>query len=213
MSSKRGLLMGAGAVGATFALLLSGCSDVGTQSADHDHTTHQHEAEHETMPAGGAHTDADIAFARDMVPHHEQAIVMSDIILAKRDIDPRVTELANQIKAAQGPEIATMQQRLAKWGTGAPSGHEGHGMGGDPSAHAAMGMMTEEQLEQLRRAEGVEAARLFLTGMIAHHEGAVTMAQTEVDTGRDQEAVHLAHEIIETQQREIDAMKQILGSL
>ncbi|QZT61539.1 DUF305 domain-containing protein [Mycolicibacterium austroafricanum] len=213
MSSKRGLLMGAGAVGAAFALLLSGCSDVGTQSADHDHITHQHEATPDGgAHTGGAHTDADIAFARDMVPHHEQAIVMSDIILAKRGIDPRVTELANQIKAAQGPEIATMQQWLTEWGAPAASGHDGHDMG-DPSAHAAMGMMTEEQLEQLRLAEGVEAARLFLTGMIAHHEGAVTMAQTEVDSGKAQDAVHLAHEIIDTQQREIVVMKQILGSL
>lgn len=198
-------------MGATVALLLSGCSDVGTQAAEHDATheaTHEHDGEHTTM-----HADADVTFARDMVPHHEQAIVMSDIILAKRGIDPRVTELAGQIKAAQGPEIATMQQWLTEWGAATSSGHEGHDMGGDPSAHAAMGMMSDQQLEELRNAEGVEAARLFLTGMITHHEGAVTMAQTEVDTGRDQKAVHLAREIIETQQREIEQMKQILGSL
>jgi uncharacterized protein (DUF305 family) len=59
----------------------------------------------------------------------------------------------------------------------------------------------------------VEASKLFLSGMIAHHEGAVKMAQTEVDAGQAEAAVHLAHEIIETQQREIDTMKGILGSL
>ncbi|PRC60366.1 DUF305 domain-containing protein, partial [Mycobacterium sp. ITM-2017-0098] len=83
-------------------------------------------------------------------------------------------------------------------------------MGGD---HAAMGMMTDEHLEQLRRAQGADASKQFLTGMIAHHEGAGTMAQTEIDTGQAEEAVRLAHEIIETQQREIDTMKSILGAL
>lgn len=201
-------------MGATLALLLSGCSDVGTESAGHDHTTHEHEPTSQAGDGAQAHNDADATFARDMIPHHEQAIVMSDIILAKQDIDPRVIDLANQIKAAQGPEIATMQEWLTQWGGEAPSGHEGHDMGGDMGAdHAAMGMMSEEQLEQLRQAQGADASRQFLTGMIAHHEGAVAMAQSEVDNGQAEEAVHLAHEIIETQQREIDTMKGILGSL
>lgn len=212
--SKRSLLAGAGAVGATLALVLSGCSDVGTGAAEHDHGTHEHEPTSQSADGAqshnGAHNEADATFARDMIPHHEQAIVMSDIVLAKQGIDPRVTELATQIKAAQGPEIATMKQWLTQWGTPAASGHEGHDMGGD---HAAMGMMSDEQLGQLRQAEGVDASRQFLTGMIAHHEGAVTMAQTEVDQGQAEDAVHLAHEIIETQQREIDTMKGILGSL
>jgi uncharacterized protein (DUF305 family) len=216
LSRKRSLLV-AGA--ATVALLVSGCSDVGTEAAEHDHGTHEHEATSQPADGAAAHNEADATFARDMIPHHEQAIVMSDIVLAKPDIDPRVTELAEQIKAAQGPEIATMTQWLTEWGAPPASGHEGHDMGGgmggtDMGAdHAAMGMMTEEQLEQLRQAQGVEASKLFLSGMIAHHEGAVTMAQTEVDTGQAEAAVHLAHEIIETQQREIDTMKGILGSL
>lgn len=210
MLSKRSLLAGAGAVGATLTLLLSGCSDVGTESAEHDHETHEHEPTSQAADGAQAHNDADAMFARDMIPHHEQAIVMSDIILAKPDIDPRVTDLANQIKAAQGPEIATMQQWLTQWGAQAPSGHEGHDMGGD---HAAMGMMSEDQLKQLRQAQGADASRQFLTGMIAHHEGAVAMAQTEVDSGQAEEAVNLANEIIETQQREIETMKGILESL
>lgn len=214
MLSKRSLLAGAAAVGATLTLLLSGCSDVGTESAEHDHATHEHEPTSQAADGAqahnGAHNQADATFARDMIPHHEQAIVMSDIILAKQDIDPRVIDLANQIKAAQGPEIATMQQWLTQWGAQASSGHEGHDMGAD---HAAMGMMSEAQLEQLRQAQGADASRQFLTGMIAHHEGAVAMAQTEVDTGQAQEAVELARDIIETQQREIETMKGILGSL
>ncbi len=208
--SKRSLLAVVGTVGATLALLSSGCSDVGTESAEHDHGTHEHEPTSQAADGAQAHNDADVTFATGMIPHHEQAIVMGDIVLSKQGIDPRVTDLANQIKAAQGPEIATMKQWLTQWGVPAASGHEGHDMGVD---HDAMGMMTEQELEQLRQAQGVEASRVFLTGMIAHHEGAVRMAQTEAETGQAEEAVHLAHEVIETQQREIDAMKGILGSL
>ena len=211
MLSKRSLLAATAAVGATLAVVLSGCSDVGTESAEHDHGSHEHETTSAPADAAqGAHNEADATFARDMIPHHEQAIVMSDIILVKPDIDPRVTELATQIKDAQGPEIATMQGWLTQWGVQTPSGHAGHG---GMSGHAEMGMMTDQQLEQLRQAQGADAARQFLEGMIVHHEGAVRMAQTEVDTGQAEEAVHLAHEIIETQQREIATMKEILDSL
>jgi uncharacterized protein (DUF305 family) len=214
MLTNRTLSGGAAAVGATLALLLAGCSDAGTDAAEHDQGTHEHEPTSQHADGAqthdGAHNQSDATFARDMIPHHEQAIVMSDIVLAKQGIDPRVTELAEQIKAAQGPEIATMSQWLTEWDAPPASSHEGHDMGID---HAAMGMMTDAQLEQLRQAQGVEASKQFLSGMIAHHEGAVRMAQTEVDTGQAADAVHLAHEIIETQQREIDAMKEILGSL
>lgn len=220
MMSNRSLRVGAAGVAATVVLLLAGCSDVGTETAEgtqgQETTSHgDHGDTHDGAHGDthdGAHNDADATFARDMVPHHEQAIVMSDIILAKQGIDPRVTELATQIKAAQGPEIATMQGWLTQWGVPASSGHEGHDMG-EMTDHAAMGMMTEAQLEQLRQAQGVDAARQFLDGMIVHHEGAVTMAQTEVDNGQSEEAVGLAREIIETQQREIGVMRQILGSL
>ncbi|AFM18572.1 hypothetical protein Mycch_3846 [Mycolicibacterium chubuense NBB4] len=209
MMSKRGVLAGAGAVGATLALLLTGCSS-SSNDANSGSAGHQHEPTSQPAEGATAHNDADVSFATNMIPHHEQAIVMSDIILGKQGIDQRVVALANQIKAAQGPEITTMRQWLTDWGTPA-SGHEGHDMGG--GMHGAMGMMTDQQLQQLRDAQGVDAARQFLSGMIAHHEGAVTMAQTEVGSGRSAPAVSLAQNVIKTQQREIDEMKQILGSL
>ncbi|MHA0288457.1 DUF305 domain-containing protein [Mycobacterium sp. C3-094] len=204
----------AAAAGTALMLLLSGCSDTGQDSAGpttsahgddgHDHGSMTHSADPAADPAAD-HNDADVSFAAGMVPHHEQAIVMSDIILGKQGIDARVVELANQIKAAQGPEIATMQQWLTQWGA-PPMNHEGHDM-------TSMGMMTDQQLDQLRQAQGTDAARQFLTGMIAHHEGAVRMAQTELDDGEAADAKQLAQSIIDTQQREIATMKQILGSL
>lgn len=219
MSAKRGLQVGVGSVGATVALLLAGCSNSGTQTAEQDPSTQGQETTSQVAAGEQSHNEADMTFARDMIPHHEQAIVMSDIILAKQGIDPRVTQLAEQIKAAQGPEIDTMRQWLDQWGAPASSGpdmggegHNGHDMGGDMD-HAEMGMLTDAQLEQLRQAQGVDAARQFLDGMIAHHEGAVRMAQTQLDTGQAPDATGLAREIIDTQQREIATMKEILGSL
>ncbi|GAB3241904.1 DUF305 domain-containing protein [Mycolicibacterium hippocampi] len=231
---KHSVQVGVGAVGATLVLLMAGCSSDGTEAGQDTATPPQESTSQAAEGHDGAHgdthndahndpptdppNDADVAFARDMIPHHEQAIVMSDIILVKQDIDPRVTELANQIKAAQGPEIETMRGWLAQWGAApAPSGHEGHDMPGDPpmhgSVHEAMGMMTDQQLEALRQAQGADASRQFLTGMIQHHEGAVTMAQSEIDAGQFDPAVALATDIIEAQVREIDTMRQILDSM
>ena len=80
------------------------------------------------------------------------------------------------------------------------------GMSGD-------GMMSDQDMTALQNAQGVEASKLFLTQMITHHEGAITMSQTEVDDGQYPEAVALARSIITTQQQEIDTMKGILASL
>jgi uncharacterized protein (DUF305 family) len=67
-------------------------------------------------PAAGPHNDADVMFAQMMIPHHEQAIEMSDMILAKDGVNGEITELAQQIKDAQAPEIAQMRGWLAGWG-------------------------------------------------------------------------------------------------
>jgi uncharacterized protein (DUF305 family) len=145
-----------------------------------------------------------------MIPHHQQAIEMSDVLLAKQGIDPRVSDLATKIKAAQGPEIAQMQGWLRQWGTPPMTGdsHGGHDMGGD-----SIGMMSPEQMTALKNAQGVEASKLFLTGMIAHHQGAVAMAQAEIGNGQFQPAVDLAKSIATSQQQEIETMKGILATL
>jgi uncharacterized protein (DUF305 family) len=157
-------------------------------------------------PAAGPHNDADVMFAQGMIPHHQQAVAMSDMILAKDDIDPKVTDLATQIKAAQAPEIAQMSGWLAGWGENpSPSMGMDHDMGG--------GMMSQADMDALDQATGKEAARLFLTGMITHHKGAITMAQHEVANGQNPEAVALAQKIITDQQAEITTMNQLLTQL
>lgn len=156
-----------------------------------------------------AFNDADVMFAQMMIPHHEQAVEMSDAVLAKPGLDPRVAKIAEQIKAAQAPEIETLKGWLNSWGqpttmSGGMSGMDGMSMDGMASA---------EDLEKLRGAEPAEAAELFLTQMIAHHEGAVAMAQTEKTDGKNADAVAMAGSIVDSQTKEIDEMKSLLGQL
>jgi uncharacterized protein (DUF305 family) len=203
---KRTTLIG---VGALAALAIStGCSS----SNDAEHPAgHNPSASMTAAPttaaAAQAHNDADVMFAQHMIPHHQQAVEMSDLVLGKQGIDPRVTQLATQIKAAQGPEIQQMQGWLDMWGVAPMPSMAGHDMPG------MQGMMSPADMTALQSAQGVEASKLFLMQMIAHHEGAITMAQTEIKDGQYPAAVALAHAIVTTQQQEIDTMKAIVASL
>ncbi len=121
------------------------------------------------MPDANAdHNQADIMFARMMIPHHAQAVEMSDIMLAKQDIPADVTTLATRIKAAQAPEIEQMTAWLKAWNQ--PTGMmDGTAMPG----HSMGGMVDAEGIQRLKSAGGTDAVRLFLTQMIGHHEGAI----------------------------------------
>jgi uncharacterized protein (DUF305 family) len=208
---KRAILIGAGAAAAL--VISAGCS--GSESGPEQSGGGSSSATAESSSQD--HNDADVMFAQHMIPHHQQAIEMSDVVLAKQGIDPRVTDLATEIKAAQGPEIKQMQDWLGQWGNppmppmGTEEGHGGHDMEGMPGD--GMGMMSDEQMTALNNAKGVEVSRLFLTGMITHHEGAIAMAQTEIEDGKFAPAVELARAIVKTQQAEIDTMKGILETL
>jgi uncharacterized protein (DUF305 family) len=139
-----------------------------------------------------------------MIPHHKQAIEMCDVLLAKGDIDPKVTTLAQKIKDAQGPEVVQMTGWLEGWG-------EDPGMGGMHHAPGEGGMMTEAEMDALKDANGAEATKLFVDGMIRHHNGAIEMAQLEVDQGSNPDAKNLAQAIIDAQQAEIRELKQLGG--
>jgi uncharacterized protein (DUF305 family) len=161
---KRTTLVGAVAL---VALVVSaGCSssDSGTE-----HPAGGSTPASATASSAEAHNDADVTFAQHMIPHHQQAVEMSDMVLGKQGIDPRVTQLATQIKAAQAPEIQRMQGWLSQWGLAPMPSMSGHDMPG------TSGMMSEQDMTALKNAQGVDASKLFLTQMIAHHEGAITM--------------------------------------
>lgn len=181
------------------ALVLAGCS----AGNDDDSMPGM---DHGSSEQAADVNDADVIFASMMIVHHEQAIEMSDIVLAKDGVNPEVVELAEAIKAAQGPEIEQLQGWLEDWGVNP----EEHQMGGMDHGD---GMMTEDDLAALESADGAEASRLFLEQMIVHHKGAVEMAQTQVDDGSNPDAVELAQTIIDAQTTEIQKMQDLLTTL
>lgn len=196
---------------AATALALSACADGGASTADGPSTTVDTTTADRQPGAPDAateHNDADVMFAQMMLPHHEEAIEMSDIVLSANGIPEDVTRLAREIKGAQGPEIRQLTDWLEQWGetTEARSG----GM----SETAGMeGMLTDDEMAALVGADGAAAARMFLEQMIAHHEGAVSMAEDQVLDGGYRPAIDMARDIIETQQREIASMTELLEAL
>lgn len=193
-------------LGGVLAIALSGCVVVNTGDGDRGRDRDgMHDGMRDGSSESGDFSQADIMFAQMMIPHHEQAIEMSDLILAKDDVSPEVVELAEQIKAAQGPEIEQMESWLEEWGVPAMRG-DGHGaMGG------MGGMLSEAEMDEIEAADGAEGEQLFLEGMIEHHEGAIAMAEQHQENGENPEALALTASIIESQTAEIEQMEQLLA--
>jgi uncharacterized protein (DUF305 family) len=157
-----------------------------------------------SAPATADHNAADTMFTQGMIPHHAQAVEMSDMMLKKQGMDARITALATKIKAAQAPEIEQMTGWLKTWNEPSQMA-SGHGMGD--------GMMGDDDLKTLDATQGKEAAKLFLTQMIAHHEGAVAMAKTEISQGKNPDVIQLSKSIVTSQEAEIQDMKALLVGL
>lgn len=167
--------------------------------------------------AAGPHNNIDVRFAQMMIPHHQQALEMAKLAAARAG-SPQVKQLAATIEAAQQPEITTMTGWLTSWGQpttmpGMPSNSGGHG-GHDMGTGATMpGMMSEGDMMTLEGLTGTEFDRSFLTMMIAHHQGAIDMAETEQISGSYQPAIDLAKSIQTSQTAEIRTMKDLLADL
>ncbi|WP_098482091.1 DUF305 domain-containing protein [Georgenia soli] len=149
-----------------------------------------------------------------MIVHHEGAIEMSDLAVEKADSE-EVRALAEDISAAQGPEIEQMTSWLEAWGEETmPMDHGGMDHGGmDHGGMDMDGMSQEEAMGHLEDQSGPDFDRRFLELMIAHHEGAVTMAEDELADGENPQALELAQKIIDDQQAEIAQMEQMLQNL
>jgi uncharacterized protein (DUF305 family) len=146
---------------------------------------------------------ADVSFARMMIEHHAQALEMTALAPAQAK-SAKVKALAARIAAAQGPEIDAMKGWLTA-----------HGKGESPAAgahdHAAMpGMATEAQMKQLRAARGAAFDQLFLTLMITHHEGALTMAADIKAQGNNIRVEEMADDVVAQQTAEITRMRSML---
>ena len=156
--------------------------------------------------------DADIAFAQGMVPHHQQAVEMAQLA-EQRAESAEVKDLAADIEAAQAPEIEQLTTWLQDWEAESPTPSMDHGdMGHGDASSDLSGMMTAEDMGMLEDTRGAGFDEMFLTMMIEHHEGAVEMAETEVDEGENADAIAMAEQIITTQEAEIKQMEQLLRS-
>ncbi|WP_237582547.1 DUF305 domain-containing protein [Clavibacter phaseoli] len=201
MSTTRILLAATLATATTLAL--AGCaSDTSSGMSGMDHNSSSSSAP-ATSAAPADVNDQDVMFVQMMKPHHEQAIEMADMILEKGDISTEVTQLATEIKAAQVPEIEQLDAWISDWGI------EESASGMD---HSMDGMMSDDDMSALGSATGTEAEKLFLEQMVQHHEGAVEMAQTEIDKGQNPDAMSMATTIVQTQNDEIATMKDLLAS-
>lgn len=191
-----GVLAAAVAVGG----LLAGCgSNTTTSSA----TTAPPTASNAPATGHQQHNQADVVFLQNMIPHHQQAIMMSQMA-STRAATPQVKNLAARIQAEQQPEIDQMRNLLTAWGTPANPGGMGPmgGMMGGMGPGQGPGMMS-----------GTTFDRMFLQSMIVHHQGAIDMSQTELTQGSNPDARQLAQKIINAQQAEINEMQTLLQQI
>lgn len=172
------------------------------------------------------HNAADVDFASEMIPHHRQAVEMAELA-GTRASSAKVKELSEKIEKAQAPEIRTMTGWLKAWDEKVPAeddsmtgmdhggGHEEHGDGhedhGGSGTSQMPGMMSAEQLDGLKKSKGRDFDRSFLTMMVDHHKGAVTMATAEKKGGTYGPAKRLADAVIAAQSKEISEMNKLLG--
>ena len=170
--------------------------------------------------AHARYSKADAQFMTNMIAHHAQAIVMARWA-ATHDASPSIRTLAGRIINAQQDEIALMRQWLRDRGLPVPETRvEGLKvlmvMDGMAHEHLMPGMLTDEQMAQLDRARGTDFDRLFLTLMMQHHRGAVSMVKDLIASpGAAQEdaVFKIASDINVDQTTEIDRMQKMLAAL
>ncbi len=186
------------AVVAAAAVVLAGCSG----SADDPAATATTSVTDTAVPAN--HNAADVTFATGMIPHHRQALTLAELVPDRTD-NPEVRALAEEITAAQQPEIERLEAMLRQWGAPLPGEHPDH--------HEDMaGMVDQATLDRLETLRGNEFDTLWLQSMIGHHEGAVQMSNTEIADGENSAAKSLATTIIADQRAEIDRMNEMVDA-
>ena len=149
------------------------------------------------------YNDTDVHFLGMMVPHHQQAIDMSDVLLDSDVDDAEVRDLAQRIKDGQERENEQMRAWADEWGIETDMEHH--------STHIANGMFHPEQLEQFEALRGDELRTAFLEMMHFHHNHVIKMTQDEVDRGGYEPLREMAKEMIEVQTAEMGEMEDLLG--
>ena len=148
------------------------------------------------------YTGADIMFLQMMIPHHQQAIDISNLAL-KSSQDPELIELAKIIARDQAAEIKQMKAWLTDAGASEDMGHSMDGMGG---------MLNDDELAALSAATGKEFDVLWLKGMTEHHDGAIHMTQM-IEDAQNADIKVFGIKVIKDQSEQIDQMKKMLARL
>ena len=160
------------------------------------------------IPRGALYTKADVEFMQGMIAHHAQAIVMSRMA-ETNGANPQVLKLSRKIDQSQVPEILIMQQWLRRYGQFVPDTASWH--------HMRMeGMLSDDELKAMSEATGVAFDRLFLTGMIKHHAGAIRMVDDLLKSpgaGQEVDANVFANDVVTAQTAEIGIMRRLLSQL
>ena len=198
MFNKKYKIAGITAVALAGAVSLAGCTiNIGGQ----DSNGMMNGSMMGNNKSSSGFSGTDIMFAQMMIPHHQQAVDMSTLA-ETHTTNPEILALAKQIKDAQALEIKQMTAWIESSGAGMDMGHD-MGMGG---------MLSEEQMAALENAQGAAFDKLYLEGMIGHHQGALQMAKM-IENSDNAEAKQLAANIMKSQSAEIDKMKQMLEGM
>lgn len=200
MFEKKYRIAGIAALSLAGAVALAGCT-INLGGTNSDSNGMMNDGMMGNNKSSSAFSGSDIMFAQMMIPHHQQAVDMSTLA-ETHTTNPELLALAKQIKDAQAPEIKQMTTWIKSSGAGMEMGHD-MGMGG---------MLSEEQMTALGNAQGAEFDKLYLEGMIGHHEGAIHMAQMVTDSS-NAEAKQLGENIVKSQTAEIEKMKQMLAAM
>ena len=171
-----------------------------SNNKDQDHSNTMNGMHHSS--AGKVLSSSDVMFLQMMIPHHEQAVIMSDLAI-KISTNKELLTLAAQIKSAQNPEIVQMKKWLADDGLGEDPGHSMDGMGG---------MLSEDELTDLSNSTGKNFDKKFISGMIEHHLGALDMVRM-IEDSKVAELRSFADSITKTQSAEIDLMRKLLTKI
>ena len=174
--------------------------------------------DYEGRPAQSPFSKADAGFLSDMIVHHGQAIEMS-VLVPERSASDQVKTFASRIDVVQDSEIDLMTDWLEENEYPVPltvEGGDGSGPRAPEHGHDAddmPGMLTDAEMAALEKASGAEFDRLFLEGMIKHHEGALTMCEEVAGSGSEERVIELATNIAADQMAEIDRMADMLADI
>jgi uncharacterized protein (DUF305 family) len=207
------------AVALLAAVVMQGCGGA-TRGAEHTAVQPARAPAAKADSAHVPHAAVDAQFMSSMIGHHAQAVLIAGWA-PTHDASQSVRVLCERIVVGQRDEMSLMERWLRERGEtvpGADSSHQMPGMDHSGMHHSTLmpGMLTAEQLSQLDHARGPEFDRLFLTFMIKHHQGALTMVDQlfgSQGAAQDETVFRLASDVYADQSTEIDRMQKMLAAL